>query len=139
MSNKPTDSADQDSWERFPEIKVRLAGNKQLKALIAGLNKPDGSLSVSTPKFFVENNNIYITIFTNTGKYPDILPVSIDIRIPLSPEESQQLEPKIEVESSSNNQTSVQLESSSVVAGRDSGRLPELSSGSLFQEGFSFS
>ena len=75
-------STPQESWTHFPEAKVRLSRVKHLQALVDGLAK-DGTISCERPRIELHDDGVFIRASTNTGKYPDILPVSVDIFIPV--------------------------------------------------------
>lgn len=79
-----------DSWDRNPEMKVRIRENS-LKDLVRGLDT-DGFCSIGTPKARLLDGEILIEMVANVGKHPDIIAFPIDILIPIP----EKLRPKVD-------------------------------------------
>lgn len=71
----------EDSWSKYPEAQVRVTTD--LKKLLDGLNK-DGMIRCDEPTIRLLDDGIFISMFANSGKHPNIGPVSVDVFIPIS-------------------------------------------------------
>jgi len=71
-----------DSWQRLPEARVRMTDNGHLKHLVDGLTK-NGTLVCDKPKIRLDKEGVYISLFTNAGIYPSVVPVEVEVLIPI--------------------------------------------------------
>lgn len=72
---------DDNSWNRLPQAKVRIP-ESGLKSLLEGLG-PEGFAIGYRNKIQLVDDGILVTLETNVGKYPNIVPFPIDIFIPV--------------------------------------------------------
>lgn len=70
-----------DSWNRHPEAKVRML-ETNLAKLVTGLSE-NGIMLCDKPRIELHEDGIYISMFTNAGKYPEVGPVTVDVFIPV--------------------------------------------------------
>ena len=78
---KPTDNTALDeSWQRFPEARIRMRENG-LKTILDGLGE-DGFCTASPPRFHFVEEGVYIDILLNVGKHGSIVALPLEIMIP---------------------------------------------------------
>jgi len=81
---KKTNSELDESWQRFPEARIRMRDNG-LKVLLDGLG-PDGFCLGSPPRVVFDDNDepygVLVSISLNAGKHGSIEALDIDVFIP---------------------------------------------------------
>jgi hypothetical protein len=71
---------DDDSWNRFPEAKIRMREDG-LKSILDGLGE-EGFCIGSEPRIQLLDDGIYLDILLNVGKHGDIVALPFEIFIP---------------------------------------------------------
>lgn len=71
---------DEDSWNRFPEARVRMREDG-LKTLLEGLGE-DGFCLGSTPRIQYVDDGVYVEILFNAGKHGSIVALPLEVFIP---------------------------------------------------------
>lgn len=87
-----SDSLD-DSWNRLPQVKVRMRENG-IETILDGLGE-DGFCHAGQPRIHHLDDGIYVDILLNVGKYGSVVALPLEIFIPV--EETQKSKKKSKV------------------------------------------
>jgi hypothetical protein len=71
---------DDDSWNRFPEAKIRMREDG-LKSILEGLGE-DGFCIGSEPRVQLLDDGVYIDILLNVGEHGNIVALPFEVFIP---------------------------------------------------------
>lgn len=117
-----------DSWGRLPEAKVRIP-EVGIQPLLDGLSE-SGFIVTYRSRVELVDDGIYVTLETNLGIYPKIIPFPIEIFIPVSADRmpKAKVENEEETKPDSDNRGTVKAEGDGPNQG-DKGSTPQASEG----------
>lgn len=86
-----------DSWNRFPEAKIRMREDG-IDTLLDGLGE-DGFCHGAEPRIHHLDDGIYVDIMLNVGKYGSVIALPLEIFIPVKEEPKKKSKAEEAVES----------------------------------------
>lgn len=84
------------SWDRFPQIKVRMLENG-LELLEQALNASEGILQISKASWIDTDEGLMLTLPLSVGVFPAVRPLSVEVMIPYPKKDVKQNEQNDEV------------------------------------------
>ena len=80
-TNKLMTKTIDESWERYPEARIRMRENG-LKTILEGLGE-NGFCASAMPRINLVDDGIYVEILLNVGKHGSIIALPLEVFIPV--------------------------------------------------------
>ena len=77
----PKKTISDESWNRFPEAKIRMRPDG-LETILEGLGE-DGFCHAAEPRVHHLDDGVYVDILLNVGKYGSVVALPLEIFIPV--------------------------------------------------------